>query len=115
MFERLWFKTTVGAGGIGIGGPPGRVCSQVTFAGSHLVDPSCYELTQSHEGPWVQGREVVVIPWSQEEAWPRCKEGFPDTPFQGGVGVVHQGPRKDGRGRRDKVCIDHGHFGQPVG
>jgi len=103
VFVRLWLKTTTGAGGVGVWGPPGRVCGQVTFAGSHLVDPSCYELAQPHEGPWVQGGEVVVIPWRWEEAWPLCKEGLPDPLFQGGVGVINQGPREDGGGRGDKV------------
>jgi len=41
MFERLGFKTTAGAGGVGIGGPPRRVGGQVAFPGSDLVNPSC--------------------------------------------------------------------------
>jgi len=96
VLERLGFKTTEGAGGGGIGGPPCRVCGQVAFPGSYLVDSSCYELAQAHEGPRVQGGEVVVIPWCREEAWPFSEEGLPDPPFKGGVGVVHQGTRKGG-------------------
>ena len=83
MFERLRFKTAAGAGGVGIGGPPGQVGGQVTFAGSQLVGSSRYELAQAHEGSWVQGGEVVVVPWCREEAWPFCKEGLPDSLLQG--------------------------------
>jgi len=115
VFERLRFKTTAGAGGIGIRGPPGRVGSQVGLAGSRLVDPPCYKLAQAHKGPRVHGGGVVVIPWCREEAWPLRKEGLPDSLFQGGVGVIHQGPRKDGRGWRDEMRIDHGYPRQPVG
>jgi len=61
VLERLGFKTTSGAGGVGIGGPRGWVGGQVAFAGSHLVDSACYELVQAHEGPWVQDGEVVVL------------------------------------------------------
>jgi len=50
VFERLRFKTAAGAGGIGIWGRPGRVGGQAIFAGSHLVDSSCYDLAQAHEG-----------------------------------------------------------------
>jgi len=50
VLERLWFQTTVGAGGIGLRGPPGGVCYQVAFPGSHLVDSPCYELAQAHKG-----------------------------------------------------------------
>ena len=103
MFERLRLKTTAGAGGISIGGHPCRVGGQVAFAGSHLVYPSCYELAQAHKGLRVPGGEVVVIPWCREEVWPLRKEGLPDPLFQGGVGVVFQGKRKGGGGRRDKV------------
>jgi len=49
MFERLWFQTTAGAGGISLWGPPGEVLRQVAFPGFHLVDPSCYELAQAHK------------------------------------------------------------------
>jgi len=103
VFERFRVKTTAEAGGIGIGGPPCGVGVQAAFTGSHLVDPSCYELAQSHKGPRPQGGKGVVIPWCREEAWPVCKEGLPDLIFQGGVGVIYQGPRRDGRGRGDEV------------
>jgi len=115
VFERLRFKTAAGAGGIGIGGPPGQVCGQVTFASSHLVDPPGYAFAQAHDGPWVQAGEVVVRPGRREEAGPLRENGLPDPLFQGGVGVVHQGPRGGGRGRREEVSIDHGHLRQPAG
>ena len=83
MFERLRFKTAAGAGGMGIGGPLGRVGGQATFAGSHLVDSSRHELAQAHEVSRVQGGEVVVVPWCREETWPLCKEGLPDPLLQG--------------------------------
>jgi len=103
VFNGLWFKTAAGAGGMGIGGPSCWVGGQVTFAGSLLVDPSSYELAQTHEGPWTQGGEVVVIPWSWEETGPVHREGLSDCLLQVGVGVVHQGPRGDCRGWRDEV------------
>ena len=103
VLERLGLKTTAGAGGVGIRGPPCWVGGPVAFSGSHLVDPSCYEFTQAHKGPLVQSGEVVVLPWCREEAGPLCKEGLPDPLFRGGVGVVHQGLRKAGGGRGDKV------------
>jgi len=103
VFEHRRFKSAAGAGGIRIGGPPGWVGGQVTFASSHLVDPPGYELAQAHEGSWVQGGEVVVIPWCREETGPLHEEGIPAPLLQGGVGVIHQGPRRDGRGRQDKV------------
>ena len=49
MLERHRFKTAGWAGGIGIRGPPGMVGGQVTFAGSHLVDPPGYEHAQADE------------------------------------------------------------------
>ena len=103
VFERFRLKTTAGAGGVGIGGPPSWVGGWVTFPGPHLVDSSCYELAQSHEGPRVQGGEVVVVSWCWEDKGPLLEEGLPDTLFQGGVGVVYQGPGKGGGGRRDEV------------
>jgi len=115
MFERLRFKTAAGAGAIDIGGPPDRVGGQVAFAGSHLVNPPGYEFAQTHEVSWVQGREVVVIPWCREETGPLCEEGLPNHFLQGGLGVIHQGQRRDCRGQRDAVGIDHGHPSQPVG
>jgi len=76
---------------------------QVTFAGSHRVDPACYEFAQTHEGSWVQGGEVMVIPWHREETGSLSEEGLPDPLPQCGVGVHPQGPRRDGRARRDQV------------
>jgi len=53
VFECLRFKTTVGARGVGLSDPPGRVGGHVGFPSSHLVDPSRHELTQPHKGPKV--------------------------------------------------------------
>jgi len=49
VFERLWFQTAAGAGGISLWGPAGGVRRQVAFPGSHLVNPSCHELAQAHK------------------------------------------------------------------
>jgi len=49
VFESLGFQTAAGAGGIGLGGPPGRVCCKIAFPGSHQVESSRHELTQTHE------------------------------------------------------------------
>jgi len=35
--------------------------------------------------------------------------------LQGRIGAIHQGLGREGRGREDKVGIDHGHPGQPEG
>ena len=51
MLEGFRFQATAGAGGVGIGGPPGRVGGQVTLPGSHLVYPPSDELAQAHERP----------------------------------------------------------------
>jgi len=50
VFERLWFQTAAGAGGIGHWGPLGGVPRRVGFPGSQLVDSPCYELSQAHKG-----------------------------------------------------------------
>jgi len=76
---------------------------QVTFSSSHLVDPPGQELVHTHEGSGVQGGEVVVVPSCREETGPLCKEGLSDPLLQGGVDVIHPGPRGHGRGRRDEV------------
>ena len=54
MFERLGLKTTAGAGGVGVGGPPGGMGGQVAFPGSHLMNSSGLQLAQSHEGARVR-------------------------------------------------------------
>jgi len=89
MFERLGLKTTVGAGGVSIGGPPSGVGGQVTLPGSHLMNPPCHELAQSHEGASVQGGAMVVVSWCWEEKGPLLEEGLSHPFLQGGVGVVH--------------------------
>jgi len=50
--------TRVGAGGVGIGGPPGRMGSEETFPGPPLVNSPGDELTQAHERPRLQRRRV---------------------------------------------------------
>ena len=56
VFEHLRFQTPVGAGGLGFRGPPQGVGGQVALPGSHLVNLSCRELVQAHEGSRVYGR-----------------------------------------------------------
>ena len=55
MLEGFWFQGTAGAGGIGVGGRPGRVGGQVAISGSHLMDSPSNELLDSHEGSRIQG------------------------------------------------------------
>jgi len=50
VFEGFRLQTAAEAGGIGLWGLPGRMCRQVAFPGSHLVDLPCYELSQPHKG-----------------------------------------------------------------
>jgi len=83
MLERLRSQTTARAGGVCIGGPPGGVGGQVTFASSHLTDPACYENVQTPEGLRAQGGGVVVVPWCWEEPGPLLEEGLPHLFLQG--------------------------------
>jgi len=77
VFERLGLKTTAGAGGVGIGGPPGRLGGQLTFPGCDLMNPTGHELAQTHEGAGARGGAVVVVPWRREEKRPLLDEGLP--------------------------------------
>jgi len=47
VLEGFRLQAATGAGGIGVGRPPGRVGGQITLSGS----PG-NELTQAHERPW---------------------------------------------------------------
>ena len=49
VFERLRFQTPVGAGGIGLGCPPGGMCRQVAFPRPHLVDACGNKLAHTHK------------------------------------------------------------------
>ena len=70
MREGFGLQAAAGAGGFGVGGPPGRVGGQITLSGSHFVDSSGNELAQAHKRPWLQRGGVEVIPWSQEKRGP---------------------------------------------
>jgi len=62
VFEGFGLQATAGAGGVGIGGAPGRVGGQVTLTGSHLVNSPGDKLAQSHKRLWLQcGRVLVVV------------------------------------------------------
>jgi len=89
VFERLGLKTTEGAGGVGIGGPPSGLGGQVTLLVSHLMNPPFHALAESYEGAWVQGGAMVVVSWCREEKGPLLEEGLSHPFLQGGVGVVH--------------------------
>ena len=78
VFERLWFQTTAGAGGIGLWGPPRGVCHQVAFPGPHLVDSSGYELAQAHKGARVEGWGVVVVGIGVEQSRPVLNQRLPN-------------------------------------
>jgi len=115
VLEGFRFQATAGAGGVGIGGPPGRVGSQITLSGPHLVNSPGHELAQAHKGPWLQRGGVQVVPWSREKGSPLREELLPYSLLQGGVGVVHQGLGREDGGRAHKVGVDHGHARQPKG
>lgn len=61
---------------------PGAVGGQVTVSSTHLVDPSCHEFSQTHEGVWgeawrlaVVGRcEVLICPFFEEHGFGSCSE-----------------------------------------
>jgi len=91
------------------------VRGQIAFSGSHLVDSSRNELAQAHEGPRGQSGRVQVVPRGPEKGGPLRVEFLSYPLFQGGIGVVHQGLGRKGRGRADKVRVDHRHSRQPEG
>jgi len=53
VFEGLGLQSTAGAGGVGVGRPPGRVGGQITLSGSHLVNPPGDEFAQPHKRSWL--------------------------------------------------------------
>jgi len=69
--------------------PPCRAGSQVTLAGCHLVDLSSDKLSQSDEGPRVQGVRMIVLSWCGEEFRQLVKEGISYPFLQGGISVVY--------------------------
>jgi len=91
MLEGFRFQAATGAGGVGIGGPPGWVGGQVTLPGSHLVDSPGHELAQVHERPRVQCGRVQVVPRGWEKGGPLLEECLSCSFLQGGVGAVHEG------------------------
>jgi len=109
VLEGFRLLAATGAGGVGIGGSPGWLGSQITLSGSHLMDSPGDQLAQAHQGPWGQGRKVEVVPWGREQAGPLREECLPYPLLQGGIGGVHQGLGRECEGRADKVTIDHGH------
>jgi len=58
VFERLWFQTGAGEGRISLRGPPGGVCGQVAFPGSHQVDHPAMNLPRP-----IKGRECRAGGW----------------------------------------------------
>jgi len=52
MFERFWFKTTAGAGGLGLGGPPGGVGGQVPFLALIGYIRAAMNLLKPIKGRW---------------------------------------------------------------
>ena len=115
MLEGFWFQAVAAAGSISVEGPPSRVGGQITFSGSHLVDPPSNELAQAHERPRRQGGRVQVVPGKREEGGPLREECLSHSLLEGGIGIVYQGLGREGGGRADKVGVDHGHPGQPEG
>jgi len=103
VLEGFRFQAAAGAGGIGVGGPPGQVGGQITLSGSHLVDPPGNELAQAHERPWRHGGGVQVLLRGRVKGGPLREECLSDPFLQGGVGVVHQGLGWEDGCRADEV------------
>ena len=61
MVEGDWFDPASGAGWVGVLVEPGRVGGQVAFRHSHLVDPCCHKLRQTHEKMRGEGGGIVVV------------------------------------------------------
>jgi len=74
MLEGFRHQAATGAGGIGVGGPPGWMGGQITFAGSHLVDSARNEGAQAHKRPQRQRGRVQVVPWGREKGGPLSEE-----------------------------------------
>ena len=109
MREGFRFPAAAGAGGIGIGEPPGWVGGRVTLSGSHLVDSAGHEHAQAHERPQVQCGRVRVVPRGREKGGPLYEKCISYPVLQGGVSAVHQGLGREDRGRAHQVGVDHGH------
>ena len=58
---------------------------------------------------------MQLVPRGREKGGPLREEFLSYPLLQGGIGVVHQGLGWKGRGRADKVGVDHGHSRQPEG
>jgi len=115
VLEGFGLQAAMGAGGVGVGRPPGRVGGHVTLPGSHLVDSPGNQLAQTHESPRRQCGRVQVIPRGWVKGGQLLEELLSYPLLQGGIGAVHQGLGGESGGRVDQVGVDHGHPRQPEG
>ena len=70
---------------------PGRVCGQVVFAGSHLMDAACDEFVEAHEGVRGKAMRVGVIVSGREVFRPSVQQLLPGSSPEGRVCLCHQG------------------------
>ena len=90
MLEGLWFASASRAGYVGALVEPGGVGGQVALCRSHLVDPTCHELPQAHEGLWGEGGGVLVVWGSGRIGGLVLEEHVPSAGPEGLVGLFHE-------------------------
>jgi len=90
VLEGLWFSPTSWAGWVGVLVEPQGVGSQVAFRCSHLVDPSCHKLPQSHKGVRGEGGGVFVVRGRGVVGSPVLDEHVPSAGPEGQVGLSHE-------------------------
>ena len=63
---------------------------QVALCRPHLMDSSCYKLTQPHKGVWGKGGGVLLVRGCRVVGDPVLDEHVPSTGPEGLVGFSHE-------------------------
>jgi len=69
---------------------PGAVGGQGIFSGAQLVDPTCHELPQPHEGVSENAGVVVLVGGCEVLGCPLLEEHGLGSPWENIVGVSHK-------------------------
>ena len=90
MPERFRFDPASRAGSVGVLVEPGGVGGQVAFRRSHLVNPSCSKLPQTHERVRGEGGRIVVVWGSGCVGGPVLEVHVPSACSKDLVGFSHE-------------------------
>jgi len=90
MLGGLWFNSAWLAGCVRVLVEPGGVGGQPAFCRSHLVDPSCHKLSQTHEPVQGEGRGIVVIWGSGRIGGPVLEGHVSSVVSEGLIGFSHE-------------------------